>query len=584
MVRLSNAGDCTHATGDLPAGTARGLFDVTVTVTGWSVDAEETCLSNYALGALEPATKNGSLLCAAIQILSRLSSDIGPATTKAGVGIAPHPRTLLADVFDAASCDQARAIGHQIVAERARDGTSAESKGTIAALELMQSQVQRRPLTVEPAYPTPIPPGGPPSVLGLPEKILEMVCDCLGPRSKASIRLVCRRFWHVARPRTSINSIPHLHLLKLPGSAVKRLLPHQVSSINFMKSKESGGYLLASRIDPRYIQVAAPKRDAGRDGSDICVRIDRVSGIAYIEAVANSKMYPPLSFGSGGILADEPGLGKTVVAIAVMLESLGKRSSAIRNRQTPGPAREEANLEFNNMYKEADKIRIWDSIQRHLKLLLPNERDRAIFETGSLGELAHQWPMLNEAWKENLKTFGAAQDYDCKPVPLREARSNLAAIKTVESMDEAVCGIFRAMSRFSTRMPAELKEAISANDELQSFFGKLAETAKVMVDKVHEEIENLVCRLTQGRRWSSQQTKPAPLKETSATVIIVPHHMLGYVLEGWLCPPAPTRSVSRNLCLTALSRARSLSLHADVRTMRAAHDVTPRCKPLERPN
>ena len=147
----------------------------------------------------------------------------------------------------------------------------------------------------------------------LPEDALDAIVARLDARAAAALASTCRGF----RARLDA-AAPGLQL---------RLHPHQVAGLSWMRRRERCGWGGPSVVDPRWVgpigartttTATATTTDGGGD----------VETPYWLNAVSGEmSLAPPPSYvdSPGGLLCDEPGLGKTVTALALILARRGAR-------------------------------------------------------------------------------------------------------------------------------------------------------------------------------------------------------------------------------------------------------------------
>ena len=169
-------------------------------------------------------------------------------------------------------------------------------------------------------------------LLTLPDEVLQKVLRCLLGLSLRAVALSCVKLRGLARSMKLV-VIPGMRLPLLHGMELKRLLPHQVASLQWMLRREARGPRRPADLDPRHVTVlatpaapaapaanSAPGGGGGGGAGGVPLYIDRSTNRVGVHAPE------PLSSGGGGCLSDAPGLGKTVTSVALMLWTLGQRS------------------------------------------------------------------------------------------------------------------------------------------------------------------------------------------------------------------------------------------------------------------
>lgn len=124
------------------------------------------------------------------------------------------------------------------------------------------------------------------------DDILTVILSMLGPRDLINVASSCRHLRLLAS-----NTIPYLKL---------KLFPHQQAAIEWMLHRER---------DPRVLQHPAFLQFETEDGFKYFVN--------GISGQISSDILPTISDFRGGMFCDEPGLGKTVTALSLILKTRG---------------------------------------------------------------------------------------------------------------------------------------------------------------------------------------------------------------------------------------------------------------------
>ncbi|KAJ7562123.1 hypothetical protein O6H91_03G055700 [Diphasiastrum complanatum] len=129
----------------------------------------------------------------------------------------------------------------------------------------------------------------------LPDDILSSICSRLQPRDLNSIASVCCHTRFLAR-----NIMPCMNL---------RLFPHQQAAVSWMLQRE---------LNPLPLKNPIYKDLQTEDGFHLYLNC--------ISGGLSSEIPPEVMDFQGGLFCDEPGLGKTVTALSLILKTQGKLS------------------------------------------------------------------------------------------------------------------------------------------------------------------------------------------------------------------------------------------------------------------
>lgn len=151
------------------------------------------------------------------------------------------------------------------------------------------------------------PPPAHPGSLGqlevLPDEALESIAKWLSPRDLAALSATCQTLRRVV-----MSFVPALRL---------RLYKHQAAAVWRMLDRERGPRPLMP--PPLSIQFPAVSESDGHASAHY--HVDMATGAVYAGVIENTV--PDCR---GGLFCDEPGLGKTITALALILKTLGQQA------------------------------------------------------------------------------------------------------------------------------------------------------------------------------------------------------------------------------------------------------------------
>lgn len=161
------------------------------------------------------------------------------------------------------------------------------------------------------------------ALLSLPEDILLRIASSLPPTDLARLS-ACNPYLE--------NMLLHV----VPGLRLK-LFPHQVHALKRMNSMEA--LTVRDTPMPLLTPIKIPNFETG-----CCLAIDLVDGsILFLDGIP--YIGPP----SGGLFCDEPGLGKTVTAIALILKTMGRFARPPSDKQVYKEAVYDNEVEWEEM-------------------------------------------------------------------------------------------------------------------------------------------------------------------------------------------------------------------------------------------
>ncbi|XP_039128353.1 LOW QUALITY PROTEIN: F-box protein At3g54460 [Dioscorea cayenensis subsp. rotundata] len=131
-----------------------------------------------------------------------------------------------------------------------------------------------------------------PGIWNLADDVLVNVLTILGPKDLLSIAATCRHFWSLA-----ISIMPCMKL---------KLFPHQEAAVKWMLKRERKVEVLEH---PLYVGFSTD------DGFSFCINV--ASG------EISTGTAPFINDFRGGMFCDEPGLGKTITALSLILKTHG---------------------------------------------------------------------------------------------------------------------------------------------------------------------------------------------------------------------------------------------------------------------
>lgn len=161
------------------------------------------------------------------------------------------------------------------------------------------------------------------ALLSLPEELLLRIAWSLPPTDLARLS-ACNPYLE--------NMLLHV----VPGLRLK-LFPHQVHALKRMNSMEA--LTVRDTPMPLLTPIKIPNSETG-----CCLAIDLVDGsILFLDGIP--YVGPP----SGGLFCDEPGLGKTVTAIALILKTMGRFARPPSGKQVYKEAVYDNEVEWEDM-------------------------------------------------------------------------------------------------------------------------------------------------------------------------------------------------------------------------------------------
>lgn len=151
----------------------------------------------------------------------------------------------------------------------------------------------------------PSPPSGDSPLLRLPTDVLVRIAYTLTARDHCNLGSTHPFFRHL------LSSI-------VPGMKL-RLYPHQVSALRLMQRMERKGVTTPMPLIHRF---------ARKEQAPFIVVADLVDGSIY-----QLERFPRVKRPRGGLLCDEPGLGKTITTLSHILKTLGQQPSLPRGKE-----------------------------------------------------------------------------------------------------------------------------------------------------------------------------------------------------------------------------------------------------------
>ncbi|PXF45901.1 F-box protein [Gracilariopsis chorda] len=168
----------------------------------------------------------------------------------------------------------------------------------------------------------PSPPTGSSSLLRLPTDVLVRISYTLSARDHCNLSAAHPFFGHL------LSSI-------VPGMKL-RLYPHQVSALRLMQRMERRGVTTPMPLIHRF---------SVKEQVSFIVVADLVDGSIY-----QLERFPRVKRPRGGLLCDEPGLGKTITTLSHILKTLGQQPCVPRGHQAGDDV--EVNGKYVQSYKE----------------------------------------------------------------------------------------------------------------------------------------------------------------------------------------------------------------------------------------
>mmetsp|Transcript_33377 Transcript_33377/g.80752 ORF Transcript_33377/g.80752 Transcript_33377/m.80752 type:complete len:1956 (-) Transcript_33377:162-6029(-) len=364
------------------------------------------------------------------------------------------------------------------------------------------------------------------TLASLPRDIMEYhVAVFLRPRSLDSLRRTCK-----SMHRNLCSVVPGLKL---------NLYSHQIKSLGWMRCREtqsiSEGDLTLTTNRRVYCMDGDPHRAASGGASTLL--LDRREGAKGIrisqfdgEEVIVQERDNPLSrmVARGGLLCDDPGLGKTITAVSLILQTLG-----LSTLSAYGTAKETAiDIDDEKKQEKASDQRIFEEYWN--ENLVPRDRSLAMLK------------FLNDLRRKNISIFGFFVEpvdpvTDSCPDYYEVIKEPLCFEVIREKVNKEEYGHFAEFERDTEKMfendlnyfppgnevhEAAVKLRKSFRRESKELKAKTIKTAKRSFSRAAAKPNSKVAALVEKNKHAKMKNS---LRQSSSTLLVVP----AVLLEHW---------------------------------------------------